>query len=325
MATSFLLPYLLALAASLNGGGDAKQSAARPLDIVCTTGMVGDMVRGIVGDHGQVTTLMGEGVDPHLYKATVSDVRALAKADVVVASGLMLEGRMKDIFPKLRKKGATVIEVGDGIAHTDLLTPEGSHGHPDPHVWMDPALWARGAAHVAKALGARDSAHAAEYEANAKALAAKWAEADAKIAAAIASVEPSRRVLVTAHDAFSYFGRHYSVHVTGIQGVSTESESGLADIRRIIDLLVERGVPAVFVETSVSDKNVRALVEGSMARGHAVTIGGSLFSDAMGKPGTFEGTYVGMITTNAATMVKALGGTPPAAEPATPPAPEAAR
>ena len=303
MATLVLAMQVLACLLAMPTG--------EPLKIVCTTGMVGDMVREIVGDKGQVTTLMGEGVDPHLYKATVSDVRALSSADIVVANGLMLEGRMQEIFPKLRERGVTVIEVGAGIPEEALLRPDGSGGHPDPHIWMDPTLWSKGAAHVAKQIGERDPASADSYKSSAKSLAESWAKADTKIAQAIETVPAPMRVLVTAHDAFSYFGRHYGVLVTGIQGVSTESESGLADIRRIIDLLVERKVPAVFVETSVSDKNVRALVEGSLARGHEVVIGGSLFSDAMGKPGTYEGTYVGMITTNAATIVKTLGGTPP--------------
>ncbi|MSR29634.1 MAG: manganese transporter [Phycisphaerales bacterium] len=305
MATNLSLGLLLAVCA---------QSPVSAPEIVCTTGMVGEMVREIVGDTASVTTLMGEGVDPHLYKPTVSDVRALAKADIVVANGLMLEGRMQDVFPKLREKGALVIEVGAGLDPSTLLRPEGSHGHPDPHVWMDPTMWAKAALHVAKVLGERDSANATIYQERATALGERWLAADRRIAEAIATVDSSRRVLVTAHDAFSYFGRHYGVLVMGIQGVSTESESGLADIRRIIDMLVERKVPAVFVETSVSDKNVRALVEGARARSREVIIGGSLYSDAMGKPGTFDGTYVGMVTTNAATIVKALGGTPPPME-----------
>ncbi len=279
-----------------------------PLKVVCTTGMLGDMVRGIVGEHAEVTTLMGPGVDPHLYKATVADVRTLSGADAIVANGLMLEGRMQELFPKLRLKGTLVIEAGAGVPTSKLLTPEGSHGHPDPHIWMDPGLWAEAARFVAKELGARDPSHATEYERNAAALEKKWLASDALIAGALASVPPTRRVLVTAHDAFSYFGRRYSVTVAGIQGVSTESESGLEDIRRLVDMLVTRKVPAVFVETSVGDKSVRALVEGAAARGHPVTIGGSLYSDAMGEADSFAGSYTGMIQTNAATIVKALGG-----------------
>ncbi|MSR69429.1 MAG: manganese transporter [Phycisphaerales bacterium] len=284
-----------------------QQSAAK-LQIVATTGMIGDMVQRIVGDRADVTTLMGEGVDPHLYKVTVSDVRALADADVVIANGLMLEGRMGDVFAKLRRRGRLVIEAGASLTQTQLLHSDGSHGHPDPHIWMDPTIWSQCAAHVADELSVRDPANASLYRANVAALGREWIDADRAIAQAIASVEPKRRVLVTAHDAFAYFGRRYGVEVTGIQGISTESESGLDDIRRLIDLLVTRNVPAVFVETSVSDKNVLALVEGARARDHTIIIGGSLYSDAMGEAGTPQGTYTGMIKKNAHTIVAALGG-----------------
>lgn len=304
-----LLPALwLAGVSPLLAAGQIPAAPEHPLNIVATTGMLGDMVRGIVGDSAQVTTLMGEGVDPHLYKVTVSDVRALAAADVVVANGLMLEGRMSDVFGKLRHRGVVVIEAGAELDPTVLLHPDGAHGHPDPHIWMDPSIWSQCALHVARVLGETDPVHSVEYANNAKAMVERWKAADARIAAALATVPPERRVLVTAHDAFAYFGRRYSVEVMGIQGISTESESGLADIRRLIDLLVQRDVPAVFVETSVSDKNVLALVEGGAARGRTIKVGGSLFSDAMGKAGTFEGTYAGMVQTNAATIVMGLGG-----------------
>ena len=278
------------------------------LHIVATTGMIGDMARRIVGEYADVTTLMGEGVDPHLYKVTVSDVRALAAADVIIANGLMLEGRMGDVFAKLRRRGRLVIEAGAALNDSQRLDSEESHGHPDPHIWMDPSIWSQCALHVAAQLAERDAAHAAVYLTNAEALVTEWQAADTAIARAIASVDPTRRVLVTAHDAFAYFGRHYSVDVMAIQGISTESESGLADIRRLIDVLVARHVPAVFVETSVSDKNVLALVEGARARNHALIIGGSLYSDAMGEAGTPQGTYTGMVKKNAHTIVHALGG-----------------
>ncbi|MSR44240.1 MAG: manganese transporter [Phycisphaerales bacterium] len=286
----------------------AMQGMPQPLRIVATTGMIGDMASRIVGDRAHIKTLMGEGVDPHLYKVTVSDVRALADADVVIANGLMLEGRMGDVFARLRRRGSLVIEAGATLTDAQRLHAEGSHGHPDPHIWMDPSIWSQCAIHVAEQLGVRDPANAGLYRANARALALEWRSADRAIAQAIATVRTERRVLVTAHDAFAYFGRHYGVEVMGIQGISTESESGLADIRRLIDLLVARNVPAVFVETSVSEKNVLALVEGARARDHAIIIGGSLYSDAMGEQGTPQGTYTGMITANAKSIVHALGG-----------------
>lgn len=309
--TSILLAAHIAQATAAGDPASATSSPSAsppPMRIVCTTGVVGDMVRGIVGDRASVTTLMGPGVDPHLYKATASDVRSLASADAVVANGLMLEGRMQEIFPKLRDRGALVIEVGAGVTPAKLIVPDGMHGHPDPHIWMDPTLWAEAARHVARELAARATEHAQEFARRASEMEARWLAADARIASALASVPTERRVLVTAHDAFSYFGRRYSVAVAGIQGVSTESESGIEDIRKLVDLLVARKVPAVFVETTVADKSVRALIEGAAARGHAVSVGGSLYSDAMGEVGTFAGTYTGMIESNATTIVKALGG-----------------
>ncbi len=284
------------------------QESHSKLKLVATTGMIADMVQRIVGDRAEVTALMGEGVDPHLYKVTVSDVRALAAADVIVSNGLMLEGRMGDVFAKLRRRGRLVIEAGAGVPQAQRLHSEGSHGHPDPHIWMDPSTWSQCARHVADELATRDPANAHHYQANVEDLVRAWHRADQAIASAIATVDSKRRVLVTAHDAFAYFGRHYAVEVLAIQGISTESESGLADIRTLIDLLVARSVPAVFVETSVSDKNVLALVEGARARDHALIIGGSLYSDAMGAAGTREGTYTGMILKNAQTIVAALGG-----------------
>ncbi len=283
-------------------------AGAQRLNIVATTGMIGDMCKRIVGDLADVKTLMGEGVDPHLYKATVSDVRALAGCDAVVANGLMLEGRMGEVFARIRARGRLVIDAGASLHEAQRLSAEGAGAHPDPHIWMDPAIWAQCARHVAKKLAASDPVNGSAYMANAETLVTEWTAADAAIQRAIATIRPAHRVLVTAHDAFAYFGRHYGVEVLAIQGISTESESGLADIRRLVDVLVSRDVPAVFVESSVSQKNVLALVEGARARGHEVVIGGSLYSDAMGAAGTSEGTYTGMITKNAQTIVQALGG-----------------
>lgn len=299
--------------ASDRTGPDASSAAGpRLARVVCTVGMVADIVRAVAGDHAQVDHIIGEGVDPHLYRPTRSDVIALDRADIVFYSGLLLEGRMQDTLVRTASGEKPVHAVTRLIDPDYLLEPPGFGGHPDPHVWMDVAGWIRAVDAVAQALGEDLPEHAPEFNRNAEAYRAELTALDDYAHRVIGSVPESRRVLITAHDAFNYFGRAYGIDVRGIQGISTESEAGLEDINRLVDLIVERGIAAVFVETSVADKNVRALVEGAAARGHALRIGGTLFSDAMGAPGTYEGTYIGMIDHNATTIARALGGSAPA-------------
>lgn len=279
--------------------------------IVTTCGMVTDIVREVAGDKARVTGLMGEGVDPHLYKPTRDDVARLLRADVVFYSGLMLEGRMTDTFLKIGRRGTPVFAVTELLDENFLLEPPELAGHTDPHVWMDVKGWMDAVRVVARSLGEVDADNAAYYRQNAGRYAAQLARLNDYAKESLASIPKERRVLITAHDAFNYFGRAYDLEVRGIQGISTESEAGVADINQLVDLLVERKIPAIFVESSVSDKNIRALVEGSKARGHAVRIGGRLFSDAMGRPGTYEGTYIGMLDHNITTITRALGGHAP--------------
>ncbi len=294
------------------GDGVSEQAGGRDEDrafaIVATTGMVADIARQVVGDRGEVIALMGEGVDPHLYKPTRSDVAKIFNADVIFYSGLLLEGRMSDVFIKAASEGRPVYAVTQLIDEEYLLTLENYPEHPDPHVWMDVSAWSQCVGVIAKKMSAFDPAHAEAYQQRATAYQAKLDELDQQVRAWMASIPEEQRVLITAHDAFNYFGRAYGLNVRGIQGLSTESEAGLSDIRKLIDFIVEKKITAVFVESSVSDKNVRALIEGAEARNHAVRVGGELFSDAMGKAGTHEGTYLGMIEHNARTIAKALGG-----------------
>ncbi|MCK6464291.1 MAG: zinc ABC transporter substrate-binding protein [Phycisphaerae bacterium] len=279
--------------------------------ITATVGMVADIVRQVAGDRAEVTNIIGEGVDPHLYKPTRGDVAALMSADAIFYNGLMLEGKMADTLVKVATSGKKVYAVTELLDEKDLLEPESFAGHFDPHVWMDASAWSKAVEAVARSLSEFDPPNAATYRANADRYRKELEALHAYVRKVIASIPREQRVLITAHDAFNYFGRAYDLEVLGIQGISTESEAGLADINRLVDLMVARKVRAVFVETSVADKNVRALVEGAKARGHEVRIGGSLFSDAMGKPGTYEGTYVGMIDHNATTIARALGGEAP--------------
>ena len=279
------------------------------LNIVATTGMVADITRQVVGEHGDVVALMGEGVDPHLYKPTASDARKIMNSDMIFYSGLLLEGRMTDTFLKAARMGKTVFPVTELIEETYLLEPPEFEGHWDPHVWMDVSAWSRAVEAVATALCEQDQEHCDEYKANAKLYNEQLAKLHSYAVSSISSIPKEQRVLITAHDAFNYFGRAYGIEVVGIQGLSTESEAGIEDVNRLVNMIVEKGITAVFVETSVSDRNVKALIEGAKSKGHEVTIGGRLFSDAMGKTDTYEGTYIGMIDHNITTITNALGGT----------------
>ena len=289
----------------------SADGAGVPLGMVATTGMIGDMVRSIAGDRGTVTVLMGEGVDPHLFKPTASDVRRLLAADLVFHNGLFLEGRMGSVLSAVDGPLGMSVAVAEGLPESSLLLPDGAEAHPDPHVWMDVQAWSSTIGPIVTALCEVDPVGCDLFRANAEMLEADLAELDRYVHEVIGSIPPDRRVLVTAHDAFGYFGRAYGLDVQGIQGISTESEAGLADMNRLVQRLVDGSIPAVFVESSVSEKNVRALVEGAAAQGHTVVIGGELFSDAMGSPDSWEGTYPGMIDHNASIIAAALGGDVP--------------
>lgn len=307
----FVCMGLMAVALVLAGERVQAQSARPPLQVVATVGMVADVVREVGGDRVQVQALMGAGVDPHLYKPTRGDVASLLAADLVFYSGLMLEGRMSDLLSKLGKGGKLVVAVTDVLPRDRLLSFPAKPGHHDPHVWMDVSLWRQTVDAIAQALGAADPEHTDDFAERARRYGAQLDELHAYVARVIGTLPAERRLLVTAHDAFGYFGRAYGLEVRGIQGVSTESEAGLEGIQRLLDTIVERKVPAVFVETSVAEKNVRALVEGAAARDHALQVGASLFSDAMGAADTYEGTYIGMLDHNATTIARALGGEAP--------------
>jgi len=299
------------LAAAVALATFATPVAAAPYKAAATVGMIADIVREVAGDHAAVEGIIGEGVDPHLYKPTRQDVVTLSQADIVFYNGLMLEGKMGDVLVRVARKGKPVYAVTEEILDQGDYVLTDASQHYDPHVWMDVQGWIRAVDVVAKGLSEFDPENKDFYLANAEVYREKLEQLDNYARTVIASIPENQRVLVTAHDAFNYLGRAYGLDVRGIQGLSTESEAGVRDIEKLIDFLVERNIPAVFVETSVADKNVRALVEGAKARGHSVKIGGALFSDAMGAPQTYEGTYIGMIDHNVTTIVRALGGKAP--------------
>jgi manganese/zinc/iron transport system substrate-binding protein len=289
----------------------APTGGGRPLKVVATTGMIADPARVIAGDRAVVTTLIAPGIDPHLYKPTRSDVQRLLNADVILTNGLLLEGRMGDALARASAAGRSVRAVAELVDPAlRLAAAEEGKAH-DPHLWMDPAAWAHVVEVIRDVLIEADPDGAETYRRNCAAYVADLDALDAYAKAQLGAIPPDRRVLVTAHDAFRYFGRRYDLTVLGVQGISTESEAGLQDIERLVSLLVERRVPAVFAESTVSDRSVQALVAGARARGHAVALGPSLYSDAMGDVDTYEGTYIGMIDHNVTTIARALGGSPP--------------
>jgi len=279
--------------------------------VVTTCGMVTDIVSIVAGDRAEVSGLIAEGVDPHLFSAKRSDVKQLLEADVIFYSGLMLEGRMSDDFARVARTGKPVYAVTEGIDRTFLREPPEFEGHWDPHVWMDVSAWSQCVGFVADALGEFDPPYADDYRNRADAFRAELDKLDVYARKVIGSIPEEQRVLVTAHDAFGYFSRAYQIPVESVQGLTTESEAGVADINRLVDLIVERQLKAIFVESSVSAKNVQAVVEGAAHRGWEVAIGGELYSDAMGAPGTYEGSYIGMIDHNATIVARALGGDAP--------------
>lgn len=309
------LSCLSACGESTAGHGAAAAAAApagdQPYRIVATTAMIADIAANVAGTRARVQSLMGQGVDPHLYRPTRDDVTAMLQADVVFYNGLNLEGKMSDTFVRVARSGKPVYAVTELIEPSYLLHPPAFAGHDDPHVWMDPQGWIKATQAVMDALSEFDPPSEAAYRAAGSDYIARLQALDDYTRRIVATIPAQRRVLVTAHDAFNYFARAYDMEVEGIQGISTESEAGLQRIERLVTMLVERNIRAVFTETSVSPKNIQALVEGVAARGHAVQIGGSLFSDAMGAPGTYEGTYIGMIDHNATIIVRALGGEAP--------------
>ena len=285
-------------------------SAEEQLNVVTTTGMIGDAAREVGGDLVEVRALMGPGVDPHAYRQTRSDIVAMANADLVLWHGLYLEAQMEDFLQGL-SEDSNVVAVAESLPRNLLIGHEDYEGRHDPHVWMNPNLWSRVVLNVRDALIAVHPENEAAFRANADAHLKELRDLAQYTTQVLSSVPAESRVLISAHDAFNYFGNAYGFEVMGIQGISTESEAGLQRIAEMVDTLVSRDIRAVFVESSVSDRNVRALIEGAAAEGHEVVIGGTLFSDAMGEDGTYEGTYLGMIDHNATVISRALGGEAP--------------
>lgn len=295
---------LLSLTFSCEAPGETNNTDEK-LYVVATTGMVADMIAHIGGADVTVDALMGPGVDPHLYKATQGDLSRLQKADLVVYNGLHLEGKMGEILEKLGRT-KPVVAISAGIPEAKLLEDTLFQGNFDPHIWFDVSLWAAAIPALTEALATSDSSLREVFERNGKAYQLELELLHDWVRDTLAVLPADKRVVVTAHDAFSYFGRAYDLEVRGLQGISTLSEFGLRDRVDLVNFLVERQIGAVFVETSVSTKNITSIIEGCRQKGHEVRIGGQLFSDAMGAPDTPEGTYTGMVRANVRTIIESL-------------------
>jgi manganese/zinc/iron transport system substrate-binding protein len=300
----------LALGLALPALGAPRAGRAQPArpTALATTGMVADLVRGVAGEAFQVQTLIGEGVDPHLFRPTRQDVARLLRADALFFNGHRLEGRMNEVLERARGQGRPVLAVAETLPRDRLRPNEDYPDAADPHVWMDPTLWAEAAPAVAATLA---QVRTGDYARGVAETQRRYARLDAYAREVLAPIPRESRVLLTAHDAFAYFGARYGLEVQSIQGLSTEAEASLARIESLVRLIVERRIPAVFAESSVPDRAIRALIEGAGARGQRLAMGGVLFSDSMGRPGTYTGTYEGMMDHNITTIARALGGNPP--------------
>jgi manganese/zinc/iron transport system substrate-binding protein len=281
------------------------------LNVVATTGQVGDLAQNVGGEAVAVTTLMGPGVDPHLFKASESDVIDLIDSDLTLYSGLHLEGNLSEVLEQAGKR-KHVAAVGAGVPESDLIQPldNSFYGNPDPHFWFDPTLWKAAGEEAARAFAIVDPDNAANYHANAEEYGAELLELDEWAAEQFARIPETSRILVTAHDAFGYLGRRYGLDVVGLQGISTATEAGVRDVQNIADLIATNEIRAVFVETSVPRRTIEAVQVAVADRGWTVDIGTSLFSDAMGDAGTVEGTYIGMMRHNVNAIVSGLTGEP---------------
>ncbi|HRG27078.1 MAG TPA: zinc ABC transporter substrate-binding protein [Chitinophagales bacterium] len=277
------------------------------LQIVATTGMIGDAVAIIAGDKAEVTVLMGPGVDPHLYKATQGDLNALRSGDIIFYNGLHLEGKMQEVFDRLATT-KKVFPVAAGIPESKLRTVAQVNGISthDPHIWFDVQLWMMAVAEIGKQLSASDPTNATFYATQTTKYLEQLKALDVFVKEKMSSIPETHRTLITSHDAFGYFGAAYGIRVKGLQGISTAAEFGLKDITDMVNMIIAEDIKAVFVESSVSEKSIQAVIEGCHQKNHNIKAGGTLYSDAMGAAGTPEGNYIGMVTHNVEVIYAAL-------------------
>ncbi|OIQ28697.1 MAG: hypothetical protein BM555_05715 [Crocinitomix sp. MedPE-SWsnd] len=284
---------------------EEKDERLGPLNIVTTTGIIEDGLINIVGPDCEVTALMGPGTDPHMYKPTPGDIEILDEADVIVANGLHLEGKMAEMLEKYSKEKPLIL-VSDGLDKEDIIKSADFEDANDPHIWFDTEKWMKGLTHVTKELGEIEPELDSVFQVNLASYEKEVKKLDSWVKRKLKKLDENSKVLVTSHDAFSYFGKRYDIEVKGIQGISTLSEVGLKEIADMVDFVIERKLKAIFVETSTSDKTAQSIVDGCRAKGYEVNLLGPLYSDALGEPDVDAGTYIGMMKANVITIVEGL-------------------
>lgn len=284
----------------------AKKTENEKFTIVTTTTMITDLVKTIGGDVVEVKGIMGAGVDPHLYKASAGDLTKLSNADLIIYNGLHLEGKLVDVFEKMNHIGKRTMALGSFLAHDQIINSEAFVSSHDPHIWFSIKNWKTITEKLIIALSKENPENTAVYQKNGKDYLAKLAALEIEVKAKIETLPVAKRILVTAHDAFSYYGREFNFQVVGLQGLSTATEAGVRDVQRISDFIIKNSVKAVFIESSVPKRTVEALQASVKSKGHTVNIGGELFSDALGSPSEEVGTYLGMFRYNVNTIVNAL-------------------
>lgn len=283
-----------------------SKDANGKLEVVTTTSMITDLVTNIGGEHISIQGLMGSGVDPHLYKASEGDVSKLANADLIFYNGIHLEGKLVEVFEKMHSQNINTEAIADGIDHNTLISSSLFQGNFDPHIWFNIQYWKKATQFVVAKLSEAVPEQKTAFETNGKLYIEKLDALEVKIKSIIATLAEDKRILVTAHDAFSYFGRAYGFEVVGLQGLSTATEAGVKDVQKLAAFIIEKKVKAVFIESSVPKRTIEALQAAVNSKGNDVEIGGTLYSDALGDAGTIEGTYIGMFEYNVNTIVNAL-------------------
>lgn len=276
------------------------------LNVVTTTSMITDLVNNIGGDLINLQGLMGSGVDPHLYKASEGDVSKLANTDIIFYNGIHLEGKLVEVFEKMKHQNMKTVAIADGLDKSTLIGSELFQGNYDPHIWFNIDYWEDATRFIVKKLSVELPEHKTIFEANGKSYLTKLKTLKSNIISIIDTLPKDKRVLVTAHDAFSYFGRAFGFEVVGLQGLSTATEAGVKDVQKLAAFIIKKNIKAVFVESSVPKRTIEALQAAVNSKGHQVEIGGTLYSDALGNAGTIEGTYIGMFEYNVNTIVNAL-------------------
>lgn len=295
---------VVVLAGCTRDGGEIDSKANGKLKVVTTTTIIADVVRNLAGDLVEVEALMGPGVDPHLYKASAGDVKRMSQADMVIYNGLQLEGKMGEVFENI--KGKVIFAANEDLDESKLLDFDTNPGYFDPHVWFDVQIWKSATQRIAEGLKTLDSENGLKYDENLEKYLTQLDELDKYVRDRTEEIDPDKRILVTAHDAFQYFGNQYGFEVRGLQGISTDAEAGTADVRELADFIVEKQIKAIFVESSVPRKNIEALQEAVKAKGFDVQIGGQLYSDSTGDTGTPAESYIGTVTENIDTIVDSL-------------------